>query len=191
MLGLSFADLAKLASGKPSHDEELLSEDQELSLAAEPKLLAFLYLLINDWSRDDIVREYKISAAEADRFLLRLDKEKLIELHPRGRVRILCGRNLTWRANGPIAKLYERLVKTEFLDCDFATKDQSFRFATGEVSVASIRLLQRKIADLIQTWHSCAEVDATLPKADTKSVGLLIAMRPWIFSVFEHLKRHN
>ncbi len=83
-LDLSFYDLAKL-SEKSKKVPSVLTVAQEIALADNSKLLLFFYLLLNGREPQSIVKDYKISPKESQKFLLELDRLKLINLYPDNR----------------------------------------------------------------------------------------------------------
>ena len=49
---------------------------------------------------------------------------------------------------------------------------------------ASVRILLRKIDKLAADFADLAALDVRLPARDKSSVALLLACRPWVFSMF-------
>ena len=188
LLELDFYELAKLARGQSELSAEL-SEAQEAALAANPKLLSVFYLLLNHWQPDEVSQQFEIGAAELVKLLAQLDHLRLIELHPNNRVKLLTHTTLQWRAGGPIRKQYQAQVMEEFLQGEFKTAGESLRFETRELSAASLAVLQRKLTRLAQEYAEMAEIDASLPSTERQGVAMLLAARPWVFSLFSQLKR--
>jgi DNA-binding Xre family transcriptional regulator len=74
-LGLEFADLAnQIREGRMPQQ---LSVNQEAALAEEPRLLAFLQYLLNEWSVADMREKLDISDAECVRWLTTLDHQTI------------------------------------------------------------------------------------------------------------------
>ncbi|MEA3108945.1 MAG: hypothetical protein QOI88_3550, partial [Gammaproteobacteria bacterium] len=42
---------------------------------------------------------------------------------------------------------------------------------------------------LAAEFRDLAELDRTLPSRDKRSIGMLLATRPWVFSMFESLRQ--
>ena len=57
------------------------------------------------------------------------------------------------------------------------------KFETGELSESSIELLSRKIEKLVREFNELAELDMSLPPEGKRSVGILMAFRPWVFTL--------
>jgi hypothetical protein len=49
--------------------------------------------------------------------------------------------------------------------------------------------LIRKLERVAYEFRDLAELDRTLPSRDKRSIGVLLAARPWVFSMFESLRR--
>ncbi len=190
LLELDFYELAKLARGQSELSAEL-SESQESALAANPKLLSVFYLLLNGWQPKEIKQQFDINDAELVKLLSHLDHLKLLELHPNNRVKLLTHSTLQWRSNGPIRMRYQAQVTKEFLQAEFKDSSEILRFETRELSQASLAVLKRKATRLMQEFSELAEIDASLPSIERQSVALLLAARPWVFSVFSELKRKS
>ena len=56
-------------------------------------------------------------------------------------------------------------------------------FETVELSAASTTLISRKMEQLIQEINELADLDSTLPVKRKASWGMVLAMRPWVFSL--------
>ncbi|MEE4379507.1 MAG: helix-turn-helix transcriptional regulator [Candidatus Competibacteraceae bacterium] len=189
LLDMDFYDLAKLTRMFAGNRSSVLSPEQEQDLADQPELLTFFYLLLNGWTPTRIAQEYGLSETQNVRFLARLDRLKLIDLLPSNQVRLRTSRNIAWQPGGPVRRLYERQVKQEFLQADFAGEDELLRFESGELSVASVGVLRQKMRELCRQFNELVELDMTLPAAEKRSVGLLTALRPWVFSMIAQQKR--
>ena len=188
LLELDFYDLARLARGQSELSAEL-SDTQESALAANPKLLSVFYLLLNHWQPDEIGQQFEIDAVELIKLLAQLDHLHLIELHPNNRVKLLTHTTLQWRVGGPIRQQYQAQVMEEFLHGEFKGTGESLRFETRELSPASLLVVQRKLTRLAQEVAELAEIDASLPSTGRQGVALLLAARPWVFSMISQLKR--
>ncbi len=188
ILELDLYELAKMSRAQTDVAGELTAE-QEAALAKEPKLLTVFHLLLNDYTLKDICGEYAVSETEGFRLLNKLDRLGLIELQPRNTVRLRVSRHLSWRADGPVRALYNARIVSEFFDSEFAGKSEALRFEVKELSAASLAVMRRKIERLASEFDELAEIDAALPSKDRHSVAVVLAIRPWVFSVVSALKR--
>jgi hypothetical protein len=62
-------------------------------------------------------------------------------------------------------------------------------FYSAELSEASAALLVRKLEQLGHEFADFAKLDRDLPVRKKKSVALLTAFRPWVFSMFDGVQR--
>jgi hypothetical protein len=62
------------------------------------------------------------------------------------------------------------------------------RFEARDLSPASAAVLRRRLERLLADFSELAEVDSTLPRR-REGIGLLVACRPWVFSVVNALKK--
>lgn len=188
ILDLNFYDLAKISADAET-GPSLLTVHQEIVLSEKPKLLVFFYLLLNGRSPESIIKDYMISEDESLKFLLELDKLKLIELHPENKVRLLTQKNITWRKGGPIREKYEKLIKEEFLNAPYDQAEDRLRFETGKLSDGSQSVMLKKIDRLFKEYIELTEIDKALPLEKSHNTGLMIAFRPWIFSILNEYKK--
>ncbi len=188
LLDLNFYDLARLAMNGQDVPSALTVE-QEAELAENPGLLVFFYLLLSGRTFESIVADYRISKAEGLQHLLELDKLKLIELHPENRVRLMVRKNIAWRRNGPIEQVYKDQIKEELLNGSFDRTDEHLRFETGKLSEASRSVMLKKIDRLFKDYFELTEIDGALPQEQSENTGLIVAFRPWVFSLIDAYKR--
>jgi transcriptional regulator with XRE-family HTH domain len=180
-LEISLSELLRMVDageGRPT----TLSLEQEQALARDPALLSYFYLLLNGWTEAEIRREYEFEDARLRALQARLLELELIEGRPRRGHRLRVGRQILWRKDGPVRRAYERQVKAEFLQSDFAGRGDFFSWQPAELTAASIEILKRKLAQLQRDFLEMAELDSgsTQPRHST---ALLLAFRPWVFSL--------
>ena len=187
-LGLSIAELVRMAAQQTTPGQELTLAQEEV-LAADPRLLACFYLLINGREPRVIATEIKLSERDLRRLLVQLDAAKLIELQPKLKVRLRTSNVITWRGSGPVRRVYEQQVMTEFLRAQFQGPDELIHFNSSELSAASAKVLARKVASLTRDFAELAALDAGLPDREKHSMGLLLALRPWVFSMYDGMRR--
>lgn len=188
LLELEISDIVATMHDKRRYLTQL-TPDQEEALIADPKLLLVAFLIVHGWRLDEIVREYEIEEAEAERLLIRLSRVKLIELLPFNRFKLRTARNFTWRPNGPVRRFFEEQVQREFLHDDFAQDQSKFRFVAGRLSRAGVEQIQQAIERLGSDFDQLVERDAGLPRSSRPVYGAVFAVRPWEYSAFAKLKR--
>jgi DNA-binding Xre family transcriptional regulator len=182
-LDMSVYELARLAGSRSDDLPRSLSEPQEAALAETPALLSYFYLLLNGWTPARICARYGIDERQSLRLLLKLDLLKLIELLPRNRVRLRTARNIQWRRDGPVRRQYEKQVMAEFTRYGFVDEDSLLSLETGELSAASCKVLLRRLQQLVGEFNELAELDLSAPAEEKRGMGLLLALRPWVFSI--------
>jgi DNA-binding Xre family transcriptional regulator len=189
-LETSIQEITRLAGEGSAEAPETLSLDQEKSLAADPNLLACYYLVANGRSGSEIGAELGADAKRVRRWFVALHSLRLIEMRSGLRARARTSSAIKWRKDGPVSKLYERQVRLEFLQSPFSALNEALHFRSAELSEASCRVLLRRLDRLAAEFRDLAELDRTLPSPDKRSIGVLLAARPWVFSMFDSL-RHS
>jgi transcriptional regulator with XRE-family HTH domain len=187
--GLSMEELIRPVSPGPAETSSTLSAVQETALAADPPLLACFYLLTNGHTPREVASELHADEKQLRRWLVKLDNLHLVELRARLGARLRVHAPISWREDGPIRRTYEQQVRDEFMRSTFHAQDETLHFRSAELSEASRVVLQRKLARLTADFNELAELDRHLPSRDKRSVALMVACRPWVFSMFDGLKR--
>lgn len=193
ILGVLDMDLYELARISRPVDEgpAELSHDQENGLAKDERLLSVFWLLLNGWSVGRISESFTISAAQLTSACAQLDRLGLIEWGPRESVRLRVPKDFRWRSAGPVKRAYGNRVMKEFLQARFDAGSELLRFETRAMSRESAAVLRRRLERLVAEFTELAELDSTLPARDRVGVGMLVACRPWEFSVVNALKRRR
>jgi transcriptional regulator with XRE-family HTH domain len=189
--GLSMEELVRPVAASPAESSSTLSAAQESALAADPQLLACFYLLTNGHSPRDVASELHADEKLLRRWLVKLDNLNLVELRARLGARLRVHVPISWREDGPIRRTYEQQVRDEFMRSSFLAADETLQFRSAELSDASRILLQRKLGRLSADFNELAELDRHLPRREKRSVALMLACRPWVFSMFDGLKRRG
>lgn len=179
LLDMSLFDLARLTRMRSASEQRQLTLEQERALADDPGLLQCFYLLLNGWSAARIEREHALDEPRLVKLLATLDRLGLIELLPGNRVRLRTARNIDWRAGGPVRALYEQRLRRLFLSGEADAAGQAFHFASGELSQASMRIMERRIERLVREFEDLVELDMTMPAEARENTGLMVAFRPW------------
>ena len=102
---------------------------------------------------------------------------------PQNEIRLLTGNVILWKKNGPVRRRYERQIREEFLQASFSEEDAMMIFETVELSAASTTLISRKMDQLVREINELAALDSGLPVKQKASWGMVLAMRPWVFSL--------
>jgi transcriptional regulator with XRE-family HTH domain len=177
-LEIDFFELAKLARGAAAAGDHMTIE-QEQVLAADPRLLAVFYLLFNDWSLEDILARHMLTRAEAIKLALKLEHAGLVDLLPGDKARLKVPKSVRLRDDGPIRRAHGKRVIGAFIDDGFAASDAFLSFEIRELSPASAALLQRRLERVAAEFNELAELDSYLPSGRRKTIGMVLALRPW------------
>ena len=186
-LEIDLFELARLAR-RAAQAAPQLTLAQETALAAEPRLLMVFHLLCNDWNVAAIRAEFGLSAPQTVKLLTQLDRLALIDLLPGDEVRLRVPRDVHWRNPGPVRQRYAQVATGEFLRDAFGERHALLRLEVKELGDASLALLRRRLDRLAAEFNEMAEMDASLPERQRRSVGMLLALRPWVFSLLDSLR---
>jgi len=189
LIDINFYEVARLTSMYKEDRKRILSIAQEQELAKDSLLFTYFYHLLNGWTHRQLIKKLSLDEIGSIKQLTALDNIGLIELLPGNKVRLLTAQTIKWRDDGPIRKLYKNQVLSEFLDSNFKKDNETMHFETAELSPASINTLQRKIDLLVKEMEEFAELDHTVPEEEKISVGMLVGIRPWVFSLIGNRKK--
>ena len=190
VLDLDLYEVARMSRGQAAGPAELTLE-QENALARDERLLSVFWLVLNDWTFDEILEQFAITRAELTLSFARLARVQLIDWGPGEKARLKVAREIRWRTAGPVKKAYGNRVMQEFLRGRFDGTLELLRFEAREVSNESAALMRRRLERLAAEFNDLAEVDSSLPARRRAGLGLLIACRPWEFSVVNALKKRK
>jgi DNA-binding Xre family transcriptional regulator len=189
VIGISVGELVRMSSEGHEDNSQYLTLEQEQILAANPVLLACFYLLLNGRPSAEIQARLDLTDRELRSLYVKLDDAHLAELQAGLKARLRVGPVINWRSEGPVRQVYERRVKAEFLQSEFQGEGEILRFHSAELSEASAALLARKLEQLGHEFADFAKLDRDLPVRKKRSVALLLAFRPWVFSMFDGLQQ--
>jgi DNA-binding Xre family transcriptional regulator len=187
-LDMTVADLSRMANGATSaaktEQSFSLSLEQERSLASHPTRLACFYLLLNGHSIEDTRERLGLTSKAIRTMLDELCAARLLDIDGKRNLRLHARLPIAWRPDGPVRRLYERQVRAEFLQGSFLGNSEALSFHSAELSPASVRILLRKIERLAMDFADLAALDVHVKAREKSSVALLLACRPWVFSMF-------
>ena len=180
-LDVSFFEIARMAREDDEEEITELTLKQEQGLAKDSLVLTYFYLLLTGRTPKKIASEFGLDDLQQATMLARLSKLKLVELLPNNNGRLITGRRIEWRSDGPIRKLYQQEVQRSFMEYRFAETGETFRFDTGELSPASVSLLMKQFEKLSRAFNEFAELDIATPATKKRAYGMMIGFRPWTF----------
>jgi len=187
-LEVSLSEVVRLANEQSADTPEPLTLEQENALAADPKLLACFYLLANGRTGREVSAQLDVDERAVRRWMVRLDALRLIELRSKLRARTRAASVIAWRPDGPLRRLYENQIRQEFLQAAFSRSGEALHFLSAELSDASCKVLLRKLERMAGEFRDLAELDRAMPPRDKRSTAVLLAVRPWVFSMFKSLR---
>lgn len=190
ILELDLYEVARMSRSAEEGPRELTLE-QEAALAKDERLLSVFWLISNGWRFGEILEEFSISKSELTFAFGRLARLKLVDWGAGERVRLRVPKDFRWRAGGPVKKAYGRRVTQEFLQARFDAPLELLRFESREMSLESAAVLKRRLERLVAECNELAELDAAAPAGRRAGMALLVACRPWEFSVVNALKRRK
>jgi transcriptional regulator with XRE-family HTH domain len=190
LAGLEMSELVEQMREQASPVNQLTLA-QEHEVVADSKLFLMTWLVLNRWQLDDIVRTYDFTQREALRYLIKLDRLRIIELQPGNRTRVLVSRHFAWRPGGPVHNyIHQKLIK-EFLATHFHGSRDEFIFHGGVVSAAAFTQIKRALQSAVRECTEVMDRDRAVPLADRSGAAFLVALRPWQFSGFSEFIRKN
>ena len=190
VLELDIGDLVDLGKAQEQRIEQL-SEQQELEIMSDMRLLLVAYCLLNYWSVEEIVARYEITPEQALSYLRRLDRMKFIELQPGDRVRLLLANNFSWRKNGAIEKFFRSRVQNEFFGHDFQDGESVRIVKNGMLTRKSMLQLIEKLNAMGDLFDDTTWEERRLSAEERKGTTMVLAVRHWFFQGFRELERQD
>jgi len=188
LLGIAITDLAKMVE----HEAERVSQlslEQEREIVADPKLMLVAVHALNHWTLEEMVAHYTVSKTECIRLLARLDRLRIIDLLPNNRIRVIVGRNFSWRPDGPFQRHFRDQLEADFFTSRFDGRSEHLAFESGMLSRNSNAAIQQRMRRLESEFTELHNQDAQLPLEERFGTSLLVAMRPWIPEIFKKMQR--
>ncbi len=165
-----------------------LTLTQEQEIVSDPRLFLVTWLVLNRTQFEEILRDYRFTQAELLRYLIRLDRLKVIELQPGNRARLLVSRHFTWRAGGPVQKYIHQKLLREFLSSHFSDTHDEFFFHGGSVTDAALLQLKRVLQNASRECVEIVERDRSVDRT-RRGAAFALALRPWYYSGFSEFER--
>ena len=188
LLNLDLVDLVRFDDSS-SRSIKVMTEDQELEIVSDSRMVAVSFLIHNGWNFSDIIKYFDFTESELIQKLARLDKLGLIELLPKNKIRLRVAHNLNWRKKGPIYKYFVSHFQESFLQSDFSEKSEYLRLISGMYSPLSCSIILRKLQKLTFETFQLNQEDRKLPIEERIPFGVLLASRPWHAEFFDQMRR--
>jgi transcriptional regulator with XRE-family HTH domain len=181
-LGISLGQA--LVSIQNTTDTFQYSHEQESFFAKNPNYLAFFDNLLRGRSVKQIQKKFSLNNMSTDKYLIKLDKLKLIELHPNNKVKLLQIGEPVWTSNGPLTRAFRKNIMDDFI----ATKSSLLdKFYLYEFSDEDLRLISIKLEELLQLT-SRANNRAAANNIKNKAYGLNISLKEFNWSLDKFLQ---
>jgi hypothetical protein len=188
LLGYTLAELSREAQAGQARLSSL-SEKQEREVVSDSKLLMIAVCALNHWTMEEIVEYYELSAPECIKYLLLLDRLRIIDLLPGNRIRLNVARNFDWLPNGPIRQYFTSNGLSDFLKSNFVNEGETMTFVHGMFTDHALVQILDELRKLRQKFAELHEESLSAPLSKRRGLGLLLAMRGWEPEDFKKLRR--
>ncbi|MGP1630588.1 MAG: helix-turn-helix domain-containing protein, partial [Giesbergeria sp.] len=132
-LALDFADLARrVADAQPLLKE--LTHDQEKAVVADKKLLLMAICVLSQWTLEQVISDYRLTEADAIRYLVQLDRIGIIELRPLNRYRLKLAKTFRWRPHGPVMNYFRENALLDYFAGGFDGAGEGVLLVHGNIS---------------------------------------------------------
>ena len=188
LLKLDFADLARrVADTQPLVNE--LTLEQERAVIADPKLLLVAICALSQWTYEQILETYQMSAAEIIKALTALDRLGVIELRPLNRYRLKLAKTFRWHPHGPVMKYFRDHVISDYYAGSFAGEDECLHLVHGSIAKSLAPAFCEKIQRIAQDFSQQHLADQRLGSTERDGYTLILGMRSWEYKPFTALRR--
>lgn len=161
----------------------LYTLEQEKFFAKNPDTLAFFDNLLRGKSLKSMRKKFRLSSTKMTDSLLKLDRLKLIELHPNNKFKLLKKGEPIWRPSGPLQVTFRSQILEDFLGTKKCDLD---RFLLYEFSDDDAKAIQLKLLEL-QQLASTANRRSALANSKAKSYGLMLSLKEFKWSIDQFL----
>lgn len=190
MLGMEISDLVQQMTASQKRLEQLTAA-QEQEITQDLTLLLVLVCIFNRWTVEQITELYDLTEAQCVAKLLRLDRLKIIELHPNNKVKLLVSPHFKWLENGPIQRFFREKIGQEYFNVSFQGSGECLIVMNGMLSAPSCEEFRRRLERLAKEFNALNNEDAALPFDDRHGLTLVMAMRNWEYGLFSHMLRQK
>ena len=158
-------------------------------MVADAKLLLMAICCLSQWTFEQIVANYRLSEAEATRYLAQLDRLGIIELKPLNRYKLQVAKTFRWRPQGPVMHFFREQVMADFYAGGFDGDGELLTLVHGQLGQAKARELVERLQRVAEDFARQHLLDQKLPEAEKRQYTLVMGMRSWLFEHFKHLQR--
>jgi len=187
-LKIDFAELARrVADTQPLLAELTLA--QEKAVVTDKKLLLVAICVLSQWTLEQITGHYRLTEAEAIRYLAQLDRLGIIELRPLNRYRLKLAKTFRWRPHGPVMNFFREHALLDYFAGGFDKEAESLLLVHGSISKSLAPSFVERLQRVAQDFAQQHQTDQKLPDQHREGYTLLLAMRSWEYAVFERFRR--
>ncbi len=186
---ITLPDLMELATRDTDPRQRRLTAEQEHALTQGQSAFIFS-LLLGGWSAEELMRECGIDEAVLIGYLVRLDRLRLIDLLPGNIVRLLTKREIEWRRDGPVRRMFNLYVKKFFDGMDFNDPESLWESEHVRLSKNSFAQLQNMFVEFRRNVRALGEADRLQQSGDKAWYTTLVAASALSFQ-FEPLPEHE
>ncbi|MCX6116485.1 MAG: helix-turn-helix transcriptional regulator [Proteobacteria bacterium] len=177
-------DISELFTFSRKKDlQSYFNDEQELELSLRDDLLTVLYLSLSGKNFPEILNDFEITEQDLTKLLLKLDRLKLIELHPGQKIIPLVRSNTRWLPNGPLSQKYGSFIRQDYMNSDFSGQYEKFWLLSGKISQSSLKVFSRKFDLIVSELHDYMELDQDLSDSETEFLTFFSSYRPWKFPI--------
>jgi hypothetical protein len=187
LIGLGLMQILERA-GERATPVTQLTLAQESEIVADQRLLFMTWLVLIRTPFEEMVKSYRLTEREALKYLIQLDRLKVIELQPGNRVRLLVSRHFGWRAGGPVQKYINQKLLREFFASRFTEPAEEFFFNGGRVSSEALGRMKRALQAAARECVEIMEHDRSSTQ-ERFGAAFVLALRPWNYSGFKQFER--
>ena len=184
-------DILQLATKAVKQRQHVLhlTRQYEQDIIGDEKLMLVTVHLVYGWSYEKIIRVFNIDRFEGQHLLTRLDQMGVIELLPHNKVRILLSTSFKWIENGPIQTFFEKEIQSEFFKSGFNREGEMRLVSHGWMSLDRLNAFHEKMIRVAKEFELELEQDRHIPVENRMGTTMVVAIRPWVLSLFERYRR--
>ena len=189
MMDMEISDLVLLMNNQARSMVSKLSFEQEQEIATDIALLLVTVCVLNRWTMPQLMDHFHLSEHQCIRYLVVLDKLKLIDLLAGNRIKLKVATNFKWLDNGPIQQFFQQKVAADFFNTQFTEQQEQLIVKNGMLSDAAMIVFHRKVEQLARDFDELNNEDAVLPLEQRLGTTAVFAMRSWQYGLFERLRK--
>lgn len=121
--------------------------------------------------------------------LAKLDRLQILHLLPGNQVRMRLSRSFSWRRNGPIQRLFEGQIQSEFFRSRFNGPGELRLVLNGMISNTSLDQLHQRLNRVAAEFEDLVREDRNVLGPDTLLSTMVLAIRPWTMKMFHDLRK--